>query len=115
MPVLVTNKFDEDPIKNEQASLETPFSRYKSMGNFSDARGTQLCREWSELAEIQTCPRFYVCPCYLQVWKISDKKQQRKGGDIVSPIISQWALSVSMETRVLIQYVPKTYAAFPPP
>ena len=25
MPVLVTNKFDEDPIKNERASLRTPF------------------------------------------------------------------------------------------
>ena len=33
----------------------------------------------------------------------SDHKQQRKGGDIVLPIISQWALSVAMETRVLIQ------------
>ena len=39
MPVLVTSKFDEDPIKNEQANLETPFSHYKSMGNFSDAQG----------------------------------------------------------------------------
>ena len=29
MPVLVTSKFDEDPIKNERASLETPFSHYK--------------------------------------------------------------------------------------
>ena len=26
MPVLVTSKFDKDPIKNECASLETPFS-----------------------------------------------------------------------------------------
>ena len=33
MPVLVTSKFDGDPIKNEQASLEIPFSHYKSMGN----------------------------------------------------------------------------------
>ena len=39
MPVLVTSKFDEDPIKNERASLETPFSHYKSIGNFSDAQG----------------------------------------------------------------------------
>ena len=38
MPVLVTSKFDENPIKNEQASLETPFS-HKAMGNFSDAQG----------------------------------------------------------------------------
>ena len=39
MPVLVISKFDEDPIKNERASLVTPFSYFKSMGNFSDAQG----------------------------------------------------------------------------
>ena len=41
------------------------------------------------------------------------KKQLRKGGDIVFPIISQWGLSIAMETRVLIQSAPKPYAAFP--
>ena len=40
--------------------------------------------------------------------------QPRKGGDIVFPIISQWELSVAMVTRVLVQSVPKPYAAFPP-
>ena len=39
MPVLVTSNFDEDLIKNERASMETPFSHYKSMGNFLDAQG----------------------------------------------------------------------------
>ena len=39
MPVLVTSNFDDDSIKNEQASIEIPFSHYKSMGNFSDAQG----------------------------------------------------------------------------
>ena len=34
MPVLITSKFDDDSIKNERASMETPFSHYKSMGNF---------------------------------------------------------------------------------
>ena len=34
MPVLVTSNFDDDSIKNEQASMETAFSHYKSMGNF---------------------------------------------------------------------------------
>ena len=34
LAVLVTSKFDEDPIENERASLETPFTDYKSMGNF---------------------------------------------------------------------------------
>ena len=39
MPVLVTSKLDDDSIKDERASMETPFSHYKSMGNFSDAQG----------------------------------------------------------------------------
>ena len=39
MPVLVTRNFDDDSIKNEWASMETPFSHYKSMGNFLDAQG----------------------------------------------------------------------------
>ena len=39
MPVLVTSNFDDDSIKNEQASMETPFSHYKSMANFLDAQG----------------------------------------------------------------------------
>ena len=34
LTVLVNSKFDGDPIKNECAGLETPFSHYKSMGNF---------------------------------------------------------------------------------
>ena len=36
MLVLVTSKFDDDPIKNGRASCETPFSHYKSMGNILD-------------------------------------------------------------------------------
>ena len=39
MPVLVTSNFDDDLIKNERASMETPFSHYKTMGNFLDAQG----------------------------------------------------------------------------
>ena len=40
MPVLVISNFDDDSIKNEQASIETPFSHYKCMGNFLDAQGS---------------------------------------------------------------------------
>ena len=39
MPVLVTSNFDDDSIKNERARMKTPFSQFKSMGNFSDAQG----------------------------------------------------------------------------
>ena len=34
---------------------------------------------------------------------------------MIFPIISQWGLSVAMETRVLTQSAPKPYAASPPP
>ena len=40
MPVLVTSNFDDDSVKNEWASMETPFSRYKSMRNFLDLKGS---------------------------------------------------------------------------
>ena len=39
MHVLVTSNFDDNSVKNEQASIETPFSHYKSMGIFLDAQG----------------------------------------------------------------------------
>ena len=39
MPVLVTSNFDDDSIKTERASMETPFPHYKSMRNFLDAEG----------------------------------------------------------------------------
>ena len=40
MPVLViSSNFDDDSIKNEQASLGTPFSNYKSVVNLLAAQG----------------------------------------------------------------------------
>ena len=39
VPVPVTSNFDDDSIKNESVNMETPFSHYKSMGNFLDAQG----------------------------------------------------------------------------
>ena len=33
MPVLVTSNFYDDSIKHERASMEKPFSHYKSTGN----------------------------------------------------------------------------------
>ena len=38
IPVLVISNFDDGSIKNERASMETPFLHYKSMGNFLDAQ-----------------------------------------------------------------------------
>ena len=39
MTVLANSNFDEDSIKIEQASMETPFSHYKSMEKFLDVQG----------------------------------------------------------------------------
>ena len=39
MLVLVTSNLADDSIKNQGASMETPFSHYKSMGNFLDTQG----------------------------------------------------------------------------
>ena len=42
MPVLVSSNFDDESIKNEQASMETLFSHYKSMGFFLDSQGSYM-------------------------------------------------------------------------
>ena len=43
------------------------------------------------------------------------KNNRKKGGYIVFPIISNLVFPVAMETRVLILFAPKPYAAFPHP
>ena len=67
---------------------------------------------WPKFKLVRDFMHVHITCKYKKDWK---KKQQRKGGDIIFPIISQWGLSVAMETRVLIQSAPKPYAAFPPP
>ena len=86
MPVLVTSNFDDDSIKNEWTSMKTPFSHYKSMGNFLDLKGSLLRSQWSDLAEIRTHPRFYACPCYLQVKKDRIKNNWEKVETSFSPL-----------------------------
>ena len=54
----------------------------------------------------------YECP-WTKV-KQQYKKQRRKGGDTIFPIISQWGLSIAMDTKVLIQSAPKMHP-FPHP
>ena len=67
MLIQVTSNFDDDSIKNEWASMETPFSHYKSMGNILDLKGSWLRSQWPDLAEIRTRPRFYAHHRSLQV------------------------------------------------
>ena len=105
MPVLVTSKFDKDPIKNEQASLETPFSHYVYGKFFRRSRApNSVGLIWPKFKFIQDfMPALVIC-------KFGKKKLINNNRDKV-----ETSLSVAMETRVLIQSVPKPYAAFPPP
>ena len=57
---------------------------------FKTLKGSLLRSQWSDLAEIRTHPRFYVCPRNPHVLKGSDQTQQRKGRDTpIFPIVSQ--------------------------
>ena len=67
MPVLVTSKFGEDPIKYAQASLGTPSSHYMSMGNFSDTE--------SEVVETVSRRRVDLCCLQETRWKMEGVKQ----------------------------------------
>ena len=56
-----------------QKALSCP-QHWKSMGKIFNAQGQVTQSKSSNFAGNQTHPRFYVCPCYLQVWRRSVKK-----------------------------------------
>ena len=58
--------------------------------------------------------KFYACPRYLQIWK-NLIKNKRKGWDIVFPIISQWVISVAMETEFWSNLSQNLMQPFPHP
>ena len=58
MPVLVISNFDDDSIKNEWASKETPFSHYKSMGFFLDLRAANSIVSGSIWQKFERVPDF---------------------------------------------------------
>ena len=71
------------------------FLHFMSMGkNFHCSRASNS-KVNSPMARNQTCPRFYGCPRYLQVWWRSDQKWSCYPPDNIFPIISLWELSVA--------------------
>ena len=94
MPVLVTSKSDEDPIKNEQASLETQFSHYKYGKFFRRSRAPNSVGSgpiWPKFELVRDfMPVLVIIRGKLKCCKFEKnlikKKQQRKGGDIVFPM-----------------------------
>ena len=95
--------------------METPFSHYKSWRFFLDALGQLTPKLVVRSGRNSNSSEILYMSSLPASIKISDKKQLRKGGDTIFPIISQWGLSVAMDTRVLIQSASKHYAAFPQP
>ena len=97
MPVLVTRNFDDDSIKNEQASMETPFSHYKSMGNVLDPQGRSVVRSGrnsnsSEILCMSSLPA--------SIKRIGSNATEKRWRHHIFPIISQWGVSVALEIRV---------------
>ena len=87
------------------------FSRYKSMGIFPDAQGQLTFLDPSRIL-----PKFdpiqavmvVLVTCKNEVDPIKDE-----GARVVTSLLKPYQSSVAMETRVLIRYGPKPYAANP--
>ena len=88
MPVLVTCKFDEVPIK-----IEGSIDRTRSnIGFFGRS-------ELSDLAGIRIYPRFYGCPGYMPIWRRSDQKWSRYYPENIFSIISLWEKISSLKGK----------------
>ena len=72
MPVLVTSNFDDDSIKNERASMETPFSHYKFMRIFR--------RSWAANSVVSgpIWPKFELVRNFMHVLVTCKNKKDRK-------------------------------------
>ena len=62
MAILVTSKYEEDPIKIESARVATTLNI-----DFSNTQDRSLRCQMSDLVEIRTHLRCYDYPCYFQV------------------------------------------------
>ena len=113
MPVLVTSNFDDGSINNERASMETPFSHFKSVGNFLDAQGQltplSVVRPGQDLNLFEI-----LCMSLLPaiIKRIRSKATEKR---YHFPHYKPTGVSVAMDTRVLSQSASKHYAAFPHP
>ena len=67
MPVLVSSNFDDDSIRNEQASMESPFSHYKSISHSNLISKKHINGPREPEARNRTLSSFYACPGYQQL------------------------------------------------
>ena len=113
MVVLVICKNEEDPMKNKGARVATTFSHYNSMGIFPDAQGQLTPQSAVEPGRNSNSSEMLWLPLLPARMKKIQSKMKLLEWPQHFPIITQWELSVAMETRVLIR--PGSNATFPPP
>ena len=81
MPALITSNFDGASIKDERATMDTPFSHYKSIGIFRCSNATYSVVSGS------IWPKFELVRDFMHVVFT------------IFPIVIQWGLSGAMDTR----------------
>ena len=64
MYVIITCKYEKDPIKNSREKVETSFSLYKHMGILSDVKGQLTLQSVVKSGRNSSS---HACPHYLQV------------------------------------------------
>ena len=72
MPVLVISNFDDDSIKNAQASMETAFSHYKFMRNFF-----RRSKAANSVVSGSIWPKFELVPDFMHVLVTCNYKKDR--------------------------------------
>ena len=75
------------------------FSHYKSMGIFTDAQGQLTPQSLVDLAEFQSRPRCYGCPCYLHNEKDPIKNE---GARVDTTLYSNFSDAQGQITLVLV-------------
>ena len=106
-----------DSIKNKWASMETPFSHYKSMGNFLDSRAANSVVGgpiWPKFELVQDFMHVLVTCKYEKDWIKNNWEMVETS---FSPLYINGGFLLPLKP-VLIQSAPKPYAAFtrtPPP
>ena len=72
MYVIITCKYEKDPIKNSREKVETSFSHYKPMGIFSDFKG-QLTPQFGGPIRL----KFKLVPALMHVIVTCNYKKER--------------------------------------
>ena len=114
MPVLVTNNFDYDSIKNERTTWRHPFPMI-SLGNVLDAQEQLTPLSVVRPGQNSNSSEIEFMSSLSASIKRTGSKATEKRWRHHFPHYSQLGLSVAMDTRVLIQSASKHYAAFPHP